>query len=88
MGLKKAGREEEETEKAGENIVTEDRLRCENICILIIQVLNHSWNLCQFYSSCQKRDYHLNGESFFVSEYYRKICIKLRKFGLKIAKFS
>ena len=33
-GLKKAGREEEETEKAGENIVTEDILRCENICIL------------------------------------------------------
>ena len=30
---KKAGREEEETEKAGEKMVTltEDRLRCENI---------------------------------------------------------
>ena len=27
---KKAGREEEETEKAGENMVTEDRLICEN----------------------------------------------------------
>ena len=34
MGAKKAtkaGREEEETEKAGENMVTRDRLRCENI---------------------------------------------------------
>ena len=30
-GLKKAGREEEETEKVGENMMTEDRLRCENI---------------------------------------------------------
>ena len=29
--VKKAGREEEETEKAGENIMTEDRLRCKNI---------------------------------------------------------
>ena len=29
--VKKAGREEEETEKAGENMVTEDRLRCANI---------------------------------------------------------
>ena len=29
--VKKAGREEEETEKAGENMVTKDRLRCENI---------------------------------------------------------
>ena len=28
---KKAGREEGETEKAGENMVTKDRLRCENI---------------------------------------------------------
>ena len=29
--LKIAGKEEEETEKTGENMVTEDRLRCENI---------------------------------------------------------
>ena len=29
--LKKAGREEEETEKARENMVTKNRLRCENI---------------------------------------------------------
>ena len=44
--------------------------------------------LCQFYSSCQKRGYHLNGDPFFVLEYYRKVCIKSRKLGLKIAKFS
>ena len=25
----------------------------------------HSWTLCQFYSSCQKRGYHLNGDPFF-----------------------
>ena len=29
--FKKAGREEEETEMTGENVVTENRLRCENI---------------------------------------------------------
>ena len=31
MGAKKAGKEEEETEKAGKNMVTKDRLRYENI---------------------------------------------------------
>ena len=34
-GLKKAGREEEEKEKAGGTLMKEDRLRCENICILL-----------------------------------------------------
>ena len=72
-------------------MVTEDRLICENQGSVFIQVLNHfyhSWTLCQFYSSCQKRGYHLNGGTFFFSEYYRKVCIKSRKLGLKIAKFS
>ena len=75
-------------------MVTKDRLICENIGsdLYFIQILNHiyhhSWTLCQFYSSCQKRGYHLNGDPFFVSEYYRKVCTKSRKLGLKIAKFS
>ena len=88
---KKARREEEETEKAGENMVTKDRLICENIGSVLysnIYPYHHSWTFCQFYSSCQKRGYHLNCDPFFVSEYYRKVCTKSRKLGLKIAKFS
>ena len=54
--------------------------------LYFIQVLNHSWTLCQFYPSCQKRGYHLNSESFFVSEYYRKVCIKSRKLGFENCK--
>ena len=75
--FKKAGREEEETEMARGNIVTENRLRCENIGSVFYssikpRVLNHiyhSWTFCQFFSSCQKRGYHRNGDPFFVSEY-------------------
>ena len=53
---KKAGREEKETEKAGENMVTKDRLRCENIgSVFYSSIIYHSWTLCQFYSSCQKK---------------------------------
>ena len=43
---KKAGREEEETEKAGENMVTKDRSRCENIGSVFYSSINyiyHSW---------------------------------------------
>ena len=54
--------------------MTKDRLRCENIGYV-------------FHTSI-KRGCHLNGDPFFVSEYYRKVCIKSRKLGLKIAKFS
>ena len=75
--FKKAGREEEETEMARQNMVTENRSRCENIGYvfysntkpLVLNHIYHSWTFCQFYSSCQKRDYHLNGDPFFVSEY-------------------
>ena len=35
-----------------------------------------------------EKGYHLNGDPFFDSNYYRKVCIKSRKLGLKIAKFS
>ena len=34
-----------------------------------------------------QRGYHLNRDPFFVSEYYRKVCVKSRKLTLKIAKF-
>ena len=62
---------------ARQNMVTENRLRCENIGYVFYssikpRVLNniyHSWAFCQFYSSCQKRGYHLNDDPFFVSEY-------------------
>ena len=57
------------------------RIRCR-ICILFqyhtISII--AGPLCQFYSSCQKRGYHLNGDPFFVSEYYRKVCIKSQSF--------
>ena len=84
---KRGRRDRKHLEKAGENMVTEDRLRSENIGSG--NHIYHSWTLSQFYSSCQKRGYHLNGDSFFITEkYYRKVCIKSCKLGLKIAKFS
>ena len=47
---------------------TEDRLRCENIGSVFYSSIKpyvSSWTSCQFYSSCQERDYHLNGDPFF-----------------------
>ena len=60
--------------KGRENIVTEERLRCENI--ESGNHIYHSWTLCQFYTSCQKRGYHLSGELWWFFLRYRKILPK------------
>ena len=61
--LKKAGRQEEETEMARENMVTENRFRCENIGSVFYssikpRVLNHiyhSWTFCQLRGERKER---------------------------------
>ena len=40
MGAEKTGSEEEETEKAGENMMTKDSLRCENIGSVFYSSIN------------------------------------------------
>ena len=52
----------------------------------VLNYIHHSWTLCQFYSICQKRSCYLNGDHFFILEFYRKVCIKSCKLGFENCK--
>ena len=60
-------------------MVTKDRLRCENIGSVFYSSIKpylSQLDLKSILFKLPEKGLHLNGEPFFVSEYYRKVCIK------------